>query len=474
MEQPLHNKIFGSTGCLTEEQLNNYGAKSLSPGERHMVEKHLLECELCSEAMEGFAIISGKKDLNDIREEVRNLVLKGGSTSGNYWKIFLLAASFTGVAFITFYFIFKGDGLPEKKIIAENVLPVQTGPVEIAEAEKQTTNELAEKTGTRPEVNITGGEEVNKKKESKKADGKFTNRLLQGENKAIRNSNTIVLAKAEGEVADNDKTSEKNEITRESAPASSPEEVAQIHSTAEPEQLKPENDFERSAMDKSTSQDKKAAEEKIVIQENVEPAGFFKRKNEDGVFSKNLKPAQGKKEPALSKSNDLKYVENLKVVDYEVAPPSPQAGAIYSLPAKFENAESEKNLNAGDDIQTLTISYDLVLKEGLALIEKRKYKESLEKFNLIMQSRPADLNALFYSGIAFYNLGNFDMALVNFKKTIEAKDPAFYDEAKWYEGLSYQGKNEREKAAQIFKEISGRENFYKIRAEERLKEMDKK
>lgn len=52
-------KIFSaSENCLTEDQLLLYMQHKLSPFEQHHVEKHLLDCELCSDALEGLRMAS--------------------------------------------------------------------------------------------------------------------------------------------------------------------------------------------------------------------------------------------------------------------------------------------------------------------------------------------------------------------------------------------------------------------------------
>ena len=48
-----YKNIFVPSGCISVEQLFNYQNKKLSKKEMHEVEKHLLDCQLCSDALEG-------------------------------------------------------------------------------------------------------------------------------------------------------------------------------------------------------------------------------------------------------------------------------------------------------------------------------------------------------------------------------------------------------------------------------------
>ncbi|MEM8909900.1 MAG: zf-HC2 domain-containing protein [Bacteroidota bacterium] len=47
--------IFSSTPCLSPEEIQRYLNQTLSEQERRRVEHHLLDCPLCSDALEGFA-----------------------------------------------------------------------------------------------------------------------------------------------------------------------------------------------------------------------------------------------------------------------------------------------------------------------------------------------------------------------------------------------------------------------------------
>lgn len=53
--------IFTETACPTQDQLLAYVENKLSPAERHEVERHIADCELCSEAVEGLAAITHKE-----------------------------------------------------------------------------------------------------------------------------------------------------------------------------------------------------------------------------------------------------------------------------------------------------------------------------------------------------------------------------------------------------------------------------
>lgn len=70
MSEELKYKLFNPTDCLSEQTMYAYIDDKLSPKEQHIVEKHLLECELCSDAMEGLRLVKNRSITATINNEV--------------------------------------------------------------------------------------------------------------------------------------------------------------------------------------------------------------------------------------------------------------------------------------------------------------------------------------------------------------------------------------------------------------------
>jgi len=71
--------IFEHTDCVSEEMLTKYIAGKLPPAERHEVEKHLIDCEMCSDAVEGLSMVSGNKIssiTSELNQKIQNRVGK--------------------------------------------------------------------------------------------------------------------------------------------------------------------------------------------------------------------------------------------------------------------------------------------------------------------------------------------------------------------------------------------------------------
>lgn len=59
------NKIFKKRTCLSATELEGYVRNTLKARKRNQVERHLLDCELCSEALDGF--VESGKEINLVR-----------------------------------------------------------------------------------------------------------------------------------------------------------------------------------------------------------------------------------------------------------------------------------------------------------------------------------------------------------------------------------------------------------------------
>mgnify|MGYP006299637873 CR=1 FL=1 len=64
--------LFESTPCLTDADIRKYVGQDLNPEDRFRVENHLLDCPLCSEALDGF-VRAQEMGVLPVRQELRIL-----------------------------------------------------------------------------------------------------------------------------------------------------------------------------------------------------------------------------------------------------------------------------------------------------------------------------------------------------------------------------------------------------------------
>ncbi|MCF6270063.1 MAG: hypothetical protein L3J41_10140 [Melioribacteraceae bacterium] len=73
----IESKIFENSACLSDNEIINYRLGKTSDDELHKIESHLIDCPLCSDAVEGAEMLDAnslKDDLSYIREiEINNI-----------------------------------------------------------------------------------------------------------------------------------------------------------------------------------------------------------------------------------------------------------------------------------------------------------------------------------------------------------------------------------------------------------------
>ncbi|UPQ80786.1 tetratricopeptide repeat protein [Flavobacterium azooxidireducens] len=99
------------------------------------------------------------------------------------------------------------------------------------------------------------------------------------------------------------------------------------------------------------------------------------------------------------------------------------------------------------------------------------YQKSLELFSKIYADEEVDY-ALFYQAMSLIELKRYPEAIALFE-TFETSDQnAFSPFVKWYKALSYLKTNEKEKAIQLLKELSEKENPQQQMAKNLLAELE--
>ncbi|MCW3082905.1 MAG: energy transducer TonB [Bacteroidetes bacterium] len=70
MSEKLKHTLYTPTDCISEQTMFDYIDHALSPKQQHVVEKHLLECELCSDAMDGLRLVKNRNIIGTINQQV--------------------------------------------------------------------------------------------------------------------------------------------------------------------------------------------------------------------------------------------------------------------------------------------------------------------------------------------------------------------------------------------------------------------
>ena len=112
MSEDLKYHLFKPTDCIPEQVMFDYIDGRLNPKEQHAVEKHLLDCELCSDALEGLRMVKNRNRIPAINEQVRAHMAAPADTKVVPFRYKTFAAIAAGIllavvgAFMFQYFIF--------------------------------------------------------------------------------------------------------------------------------------------------------------------------------------------------------------------------------------------------------------------------------------------------------------------------------------------------------------------------------
>jgi hypothetical protein len=138
MSDSLKHKIFTETDCISEQTMFNYIDKKLSAKECHVVEKHLLHCDLCSDALEGLELVKNRNRVSVINQQVNQRINESVAVAAketkvvsfNYKLVLSIAASVLLLIGGVFFFnqMNKKSELAENKSVPTEITPPPPPP----------------------------------------------------------------------------------------------------------------------------------------------------------------------------------------------------------------------------------------------------------------------------------------------------------------------------------------------------------
>lgn len=163
------------------------------------------------------------------------------------------------------------------------------------------------------------------------------------------------------------------------------------------------------------------------------------------------------------------YLSDMKLVDYREYRDRPSISTktfiLSGLPADHEQSESG---STETELSTIEIPYIDYLKKTQSLFAKENYKGALTRYLTILEVYPDDVNALFYSGLCYYNLKQYSSATNQFYHCTIGRFNNFNEEAEWYMAKSYASSGELGKADAIYELIISKNGYYALQAKNAL------
>jgi hypothetical protein len=151
METSQLNKIFEKESCLSPETITHYIDGTADKEARHKMEKHLIDCELCSLALEGtIAIPITNTDMNDIYEKIDQKITTSGKKVRSRGKQFLYTSIIALLALGIYYFISNRGRITIPKTALYK--PIPDNPIVKKEFSINEINAIADK---KPETKLS-------------------------------------------------------------------------------------------------------------------------------------------------------------------------------------------------------------------------------------------------------------------------------------------------------------------------------
>ncbi len=113
--------ILEQGACIPEDMLMDYAAHKLTAAQTHAVEKHLLECEMCSDALEGLMMIKAS-DSKSIISEINNKIDSRVFSENSEVKVIPFRFNFKTAAVIALFLLAGGSYWYMKNRVDEKML----------------------------------------------------------------------------------------------------------------------------------------------------------------------------------------------------------------------------------------------------------------------------------------------------------------------------------------------------------------
>jgi len=118
--------------------------------------------------------------------------------------------------------------------------------------------------------------------------------------------------------------------------------------------------------------------------------------------------------------------------------------------AQLANEEIAKGFSARKETR---VSYNEEMQTAIRLFNVAKYKEALKIFIRLYKNYPNSDSIIYYKSVAIYQLNRFEETIKSIEPLTINSQSVFYNDAKWYYGLSLVAVGRKQEAAAVFEQI---------------------
>lgn len=404
--------IFKGSNCLNTFQLSGYTNNTLSAEQKHVVELHLIDCDLCSDAVDGFVILPGMVVLDETKAAVNKLTqvhdIRRKKKSIEKW---LLAASviiFLGITFGVYQYLLNNDST--KRLQTES------------------------KTLSRPPLfSIEPKEKLTPLLESEKealVEEKTTPIIKNNRSQNTISAQRPVVAETQMNTSDKEVTTEERNGTGPSPVAATEQIMNDVIETGTVHSLRQENTEDQ--------KDKNSRKEKGAIPVEI-------------VYIEGLK--------TIINPNHLSEYGSLL------------EGNNRDVESRIENQPSENKSKTTADNKKPAFSYTNLLTSGIHYFKARRYEKANTFFMELLANDQGDQNALFYSALCNTELNQTEKAKKTLYSFIQNKNNLFFEDAKWNLALVYLKEGNKNDCKRLLDEIINDAGIYSSQAKVKLEEI---
>jgi len=432
-----------------------YINKQLTKSESYEVEKHMVDCELCTDAMAGMKFATNSSILFTLDHQIDKRAAKGSGKVA-IMKNLMVAASVLIVVFGAYftYNLFNNTTETELAIHVENKIMDENNPIE---------NFILQPVE----------DSVYLKPERKKEEFGY-----QSENLEIIPIVPEVVAAEEIEPEPLDQQISSESIAPEDV-------VADIKVISIGDELDLEMDMNEELVTNFNA--------KGLDLDNATIGNSFSTNDGNGFVNSNIgvneqekirlssnlfQGTSNKKARAKSKKFEHQntiYIEGYKAYDYaeeyQNAEDFKRSALPKSIPPDYSTKEDKARADKELEKITIKITYQETLERGIHNFKLGNYQEALIQFDLILIKHPKDVNALFYGGLSNYHTQKYEKSTRQLELVLKNKRTEFNQEAEWYNALTLIELKKEKKAKKLLEKIITDDSFYKSKAVDKLKEL---
>lgn len=428
MSEKLH-KLFGPDGHIPEEMFLRYVGKQLSAVEEHKVERHTLECELCSDVMEGLLAVRNREKIPVIIDSIKKEIhlktsprVKVVRMTTRTW--ISMAAGLALVLSMSWYFLQQQQELKEPVTSEELKKTEQTEPVgpvdETGKGLGAPSPKPLEESKTEIRRNSSGEvlQEQQKYEDVPAGDG-------------INQDVPVSVKDADGpgdEVFSAPKTEDKKALLSKEKQLDDLENITS-------ETITQEGDLKE--IEVQTKSDKSNKDQKDE-HSGGKYSGLKKKKSRSVAFDgKNAAPEKSEKKPETTVTTN--------------PPPSPNM--VITTPQEDNNlVVTGNNTNSQSNS-----GYTQTISDSVTITSTTVSSDAL--------------TSRYQKGKQFLSEGKWDAAITEFNEVIKDPKHASYEDARWDLTTAYLKKGDKTAAKKLLEEISKGTGKNKLKAEEELKKL---